>query len=492
MLFSDSHNAWKISDFGLTSEGTSSLARTTSSSRGTAGYRAPELVGPNGGQFNNKVDVWSMGCILFKLFTGRNAFENDYSIFRYMEDRQQIEIGESEGDSEWRSDVLSAVRNMLQINPRTRTPAREWVSRFTDYGRRSGVNTVTNSTFRLLYTVLRSSDATIRKLDMSFPIACCRSRSLIAGFSDGNPPDAVIVIDIGRGTTYTTPIPSPRYVRGVRGLGLGLSFDTMGTGLLAVVSRNVVMLKSPNDAIDVMTAREMPGLTITAIAICTRSSRFTIACGGSDHLTLFELVSDGMAAFRLGIPTPILQAPGCEAVAGLAFQSDGQRVCTVSLGGRIAIYNIAGELSFVERTIMHTYQGAAEHSFVPQFQLERERFMIPDAYGVIIGWIDREAEPIRFKTNSWVVKLCPSPCGYYICTVNFDNEVMFWDRTGNFKGKFTAPGRIGVIGFLEGDRYLHMLTENLESQMGFDVAKIDFINRRNMVERMEGVSSEIG
>jgi len=33
--------------------------------------------------FNNKMDMWSFGCIAFELLAGRKAFSSDYEVFRY-------------------------------------------------------------------------------------------------------------------------------------------------------------------------------------------------------------------------------------------------------------------------------------------------------------------------------------------------------------------------------------------------------------------------
>jgi serine/threonine protein kinase len=82
VLYSVAENAWKIADFGLTVQGTSKKKYTTKYARGTASYRAPELIKEDG-KFNNKVDVWAVGCILFEVIFGRKAFANDNAIQNY-------------------------------------------------------------------------------------------------------------------------------------------------------------------------------------------------------------------------------------------------------------------------------------------------------------------------------------------------------------------------------------------------------------------------
>jgi serine/threonine protein kinase len=77
---------WKIADFGLTSEATSNRLVTTSA-RGKPCYRVPELLRDTSG-YNNKADIWALGCIGYELFTGRKAFRNDYHVFGYASARR--------------------------------------------------------------------------------------------------------------------------------------------------------------------------------------------------------------------------------------------------------------------------------------------------------------------------------------------------------------------------------------------------------------------
>lgn len=43
---------------------------------GTLYYRAPEMF--TGGGYNEKVDIWSTGILIYKLITGRTPFESVY------------------------------------------------------------------------------------------------------------------------------------------------------------------------------------------------------------------------------------------------------------------------------------------------------------------------------------------------------------------------------------------------------------------------------
>jgi len=73
VLYSDSERCWKIADFGACAEGSSNALYVTSNGRGTSGYRAPELL-RNQYTYNNKADIWGLGCILYELFSGTKLF----------------------------------------------------------------------------------------------------------------------------------------------------------------------------------------------------------------------------------------------------------------------------------------------------------------------------------------------------------------------------------------------------------------------------------
>lgn len=83
VLYSSRNEVWKIADFGISAEGTSRKALTTVSARGTASYRAPELVKGEKLTYTRQVDIWAMGCIFFELTFHRKAFSGDISVLSY-------------------------------------------------------------------------------------------------------------------------------------------------------------------------------------------------------------------------------------------------------------------------------------------------------------------------------------------------------------------------------------------------------------------------
>ena len=61
----------KIADFGLAKElGTAKMAQTNV---GTPYYMSPELV--NEKNYNEKTDIWSLGCLIYELASLRPPFE---------------------------------------------------------------------------------------------------------------------------------------------------------------------------------------------------------------------------------------------------------------------------------------------------------------------------------------------------------------------------------------------------------------------------------
>ena len=88
----------------------------TDFSHGTPGYRAPELLKESKGSFNNKLDIWAMGCILYELATGKKQFLDDWSVREFAangDNASNIPFKETVHQST-RALVSGAVQDMLQ------------------------------------------------------------------------------------------------------------------------------------------------------------------------------------------------------------------------------------------------------------------------------------------------------------------------------------------------------------------------------------------
>jgi len=66
---------WKIADFGSTDQ---------SSKEGRGIYRAPELR-KKFPQYSAMTDIWSLGCVLYELAVGKQAFVDDWAIGEYVQ-----------------------------------------------------------------------------------------------------------------------------------------------------------------------------------------------------------------------------------------------------------------------------------------------------------------------------------------------------------------------------------------------------------------------
>lgn len=127
VLYSFAADVWKIADFGLTSEGTSKRALETYYSRGTPCYRSPELL--IDGNFNNKSDIWALGCVFYELLFRKKAFCSDITVHdyssRYSQSGEIISLpSESEIVTRHSNDyVYRILLEMLLIPPSKRPSA---------------------------------------------------------------------------------------------------------------------------------------------------------------------------------------------------------------------------------------------------------------------------------------------------------------------------------------------------------------------------------
>jgi serine/threonine protein kinase len=130
VLFSELSQCWKLADFGIASDATSRTLHSTVLKRGTASYRAPEILSVASGQFNTKSDIFAFGCIIFEIVTIQRLFAEDWATQTYarsgdLGDRPPMLWAESlTSEDEPRIDQLERLlASMLEIDPSLRPNA---------------------------------------------------------------------------------------------------------------------------------------------------------------------------------------------------------------------------------------------------------------------------------------------------------------------------------------------------------------------------------
>ena len=125
VLYSCKSSTWKLADFGLSTEGSSKTNRPTRYGRGSSGYRAPELMATDEEPlYNNKVDIWSMGCILYELATRTCAFKTDWAVLEYRYSGKDKDVILDETFDEYTNKTIAKhVVDMLQIDATVRPSA---------------------------------------------------------------------------------------------------------------------------------------------------------------------------------------------------------------------------------------------------------------------------------------------------------------------------------------------------------------------------------
>jgi len=133
VLYSRVDRLWKVADFGLTSEGASQSFHDTEFAKGTPGYRAPELICDNS-KYNNKVDIWALGCILYELVVGKRLFETDLAVLGHYNSNSSLQLAfDDTFDSESRNEITEAIDEMLQNDPSTRPSAASLFAAFSTH-----------------------------------------------------------------------------------------------------------------------------------------------------------------------------------------------------------------------------------------------------------------------------------------------------------------------------------------------------------------------
>lgn len=113
ILLDNDHNV-KIADFGLAKE-LSSQSKLCKSNVGTPFYMSPEII--NEKDYDETVDIWSLGCLLYELAALKPPFE----AFNAVSLAMKINLGRFSRIPMRYSDALyESIKNMLQLDPKRR------------------------------------------------------------------------------------------------------------------------------------------------------------------------------------------------------------------------------------------------------------------------------------------------------------------------------------------------------------------------------------
>ena len=102
----------KIGDFGI-----SKICESTKTDTGTMLYKAPELL--NGLEYNNKIDIWALGCIIYELFTLKKCFycENVMGLVNHILYNYHGKIDEKY-NTKWQDIIDSCLQKNYEERPR--------------------------------------------------------------------------------------------------------------------------------------------------------------------------------------------------------------------------------------------------------------------------------------------------------------------------------------------------------------------------------------
>jgi len=72
--------------------------------------------------YNNKLDLWSLGCILFEMITDHSAFSGDYAVLQYTQSKIRHNLSLN-SNTEWLLRFF-CIHNLLEIDPVLRPSAK--------------------------------------------------------------------------------------------------------------------------------------------------------------------------------------------------------------------------------------------------------------------------------------------------------------------------------------------------------------------------------
>ena len=115
-IFLDAKNNIKLGDFGFAKSISNQSQQYANTYLGTMFYMSPEVV--NESQYNEKCDIWSLGCIIYELCTLDKLFTADNPLS--LANKIQHGIQSKRIPSQYSEELMRAIKWMLKVDPKQR------------------------------------------------------------------------------------------------------------------------------------------------------------------------------------------------------------------------------------------------------------------------------------------------------------------------------------------------------------------------------------
>ena len=89
VIYSSQCYCWKIIDFGCSSNGDAVIQTSTSSGRGSPGYRGPEIISEES-FYSFATDIWAVGCLYYELRTKQKLFKGDFQTMEWAKSTDKV------------------------------------------------------------------------------------------------------------------------------------------------------------------------------------------------------------------------------------------------------------------------------------------------------------------------------------------------------------------------------------------------------------------
>ena len=118
-IYIDKDYKIKIGDFSISKKLKGTINTKSGHGIGTLSYMAPEILfGKEGEKYNNKIDIWSFGCIIYELLTLNTCFDSDigFTLLSKIKNAVYDKSALKKNDNTWEN----LINLMLQKNPSDR------------------------------------------------------------------------------------------------------------------------------------------------------------------------------------------------------------------------------------------------------------------------------------------------------------------------------------------------------------------------------------